>query len=339
VWGVATTHYYNLKLFASNRADIRNGSMQFDTKKLQPLFQLEIGKPGSSFALEIARKTGLPQATIERAEQIIGKELTGLETLMKTVAEEKQQLAKNQREISEKERKLTEERDRYQKLNSELEATKKEIIDRAKTEASTLLKETNREIEKTIRHIRENKAEKKETRKVRQGLEELADKVQPQTIKVNLPPQLLKEGDKVRLIGQEVTGTLVAIKGKQADVEFGSARTTVKLNQLVRSDLIEPTSVSKARSLGVDVMRKQSSFVSTLDLRGKRAEEVVPELDRFLDDAILLSQGELKILHGKGEGVLRKIVRERLKTVKQVASFADEHVERGGAGITVVVLK
>ena len=339
VWGVATTHYYNLKLFASNRSDIRNGSMQFDTKKLQPLFQLEIGKPGSSFALEIARKTGLPQATIERAEQIIGKELTGLETLMKTVAEEKQQLAKNQREISEKEGKLAEERDRYQKLNSELEGKKKEIIDRAKTEASTLLKETNREIEKTIRHIRENKAEKKETRKVRQGLEQLADKVQPQTVKVNLPPQLLKEGDKVRLIGQEVTGTLVTIKGKQADVEFGSARTTVKLNQLVRSDLIEPISVSKARSLGVDVMRKQSSFVSTLDLRGKRAEEVVSELDRFLDDAILLSQGELKILHGKGEGVLRKIVRERLKTVKQVASFADEHVERGGAGITVVVLK
>jgi len=136
-----------------------------------------------------------------------------------------------------------------------------------------LLKETNREIEKTIRHIRENKAEKKETRKVRQGLEELADKVQPQTVKVNLPPQLLKEGDKVRLIGQEVTGTLVSIKGKQADVEFGSARTTVKLNQLVRSDLIEPTSVSKARSMGVDVMRKQSSFVSTLDLRGKRAKK------------------------------------------------------------------
>ncbi len=339
VWGVATTHYYNLKLFASNRTDIRNGSMQFDTKKLQPLFQLEIGKPGSSFALEIARKTGLPQATIERAEQIIGKELTGLETLMKTVAEEKQLLQRSQREFSEKERKLTDERNHYQKLNSELEAKKKEIIDRAKSEASTLLKETNREIEKTIRHIRENKAEKKETRKVRQGLEQLADKVQPQVVKTNLPPPLLKEGDKVRLIGQEVTGTLVGIKGKLADVEFGSARTTVKLNQLVRSDLIEPTSVSKARSMGVDVMRKQSSFVSTLDLRGKRAEEVVAELDRFLDDAILLSQGELKILHGKGEGVLRKIVRERLKKVKEVASFADDHADRGGAGITVVVLK
>ena len=339
VWGVATTHYYNLKLFASNRSDIRNASMQFDTKKLQPLFQLEIGKPGSSFALEIARKTGLPEATIARAEQIIGKELTGLETLMKTVAEEKLQLQKSQRELAEKEGRLSQERDRYQKLNAELEAKRKDIIDRAKTEASTLLKETNREIEKTIRHIRENKAEKKETRKVRQGLEQLAGKVQPQTVKVNLPLPLLKEGDKVRLIGQEVTGTLVTIKGKHADVEFGSARTTVKLNQLVRSDLIEPTSVSKARSLGVDVMRKQSSFVSTLDLRGKRAEEVASELDRFLDDAILLSQGELRILHGKGEGVLRKMVRERLKTVKEVASFADEHVERGGAGITVVVLK
>jgi len=338
-WGVATTHYYNLKLFASNRADIRNGSMQFDTQKLQPLFHLEIGKPGSSFALEIAQKTGLPKATLERAEEIIGKELTGLETLMKTVAEEKQALQRSQREFAEKERKLNEERSRYQKLNAELDGKKKEIIDRAKTEASTLLKETNREIEKTIRHIRENKAEKKETRKVRQGLEELAGKVQPQQTKPNLPPQLLKEGDKVRLTGQEVTGTLVSIKGKQAVVEFGSVRSTVRLIQLVRSNLVEPASVSKARSLGVDVMRKQSSFVSTLDLRGKRAEEVVPELDRFLDDAILLSQGELKILHGKGEGVLRKIVRERLKAVKQVASFADEHVDRVGAGITVVVLK
>ncbi len=337
-WGVATTHYYNLKLFSSNRTDIRNASMQFDTKRLQPLFHLEIGKPGSSFALEIARKTGLPSETLEKAEQIIGKELTGLETLMKTVAEEKQMLIKRQRELAEKEKRAADERDRYQKLNSELESKKKEIVDRAKAEASTILKETNREIEKTIRHIRENKAEKKETRKVRQGLEELADKVKP-VLKKEISTEKVKEGDKVRLIGQEVTGTLVTIKGDQAVVEFGSLRSTVKLNQLVRSDLVEASFVRKVRSMGVDVMRKQSTFDSTLDLRGKRAEEVVPELERFLDDAILLSQGELKILHGKGEGVLRKIVREYLKKVKQVASFADEHVERGGDGITVVVLK
>lgn len=338
-WGVATTHYYNLKLFASNRTDIRNASMQFDTKKLQPLFQLEIGKPGSSFALEIARKTGLPADTIEHAEQIIGKELTGLETLMKTVAEEKQVLIKRQRELTEKERRAQSERDHYQRLNLELESKKKEIVDRAKAEASTLLKETNREIEKTIRHIKENKAEKKETRKVRQGLEELASKVQQPIKKDSLSVGEVKEGDKVRLVGQEVTGTLVSIKGNQAIVEFGSVRSTVKLNQLIRSDLVEPSFIRKARSMGLDVMQRQSSFDSTLDLRGKRAEEVVPELERFLDDAILLSQGQLRILHGKGEGVLRKIVREYLKKVKQVASFADEHVERGGDGITVVVLK
>ena len=337
-WGVATTHYYNLKLFASNRTDIRNASMQFDTKKLQPLFQLEIGKPGSSFALEIARKTGLPNETLEKAEQIIGKELTGLETLMKTVAEEKQLLIKRQRELTEKENRTASERDRYQKLNTELEGKKKEIVDRAKEEASSLLKETNREIEKTIRHIRENKAEKKETRKVRQGLEQLADKVKP-VLKKEISNEKVKEGDKVHLIGQEVTGNLVSIKGNQAVVEFGSVRSTVKLNQLVRSDLFEPSFVKKARAMGLDVMKKQSTFDPTLDLRGKRAEEVASELERFLDDAILLSQGELKILHGKGEGVLRKIVREHLKKVRQVASFADEHVERGGDGITVVVLK
>lgn len=337
-WGIATTHYYNLKLFASNRVDIRNASMQFDTRKLQPLFQMEIGKPGSSFALEIARKTGLPNETLEQAEQIIGRELTGLETLMKTVAEEKQTLIKRQRELTEKENRAASEKERYQKLNAELESKKKEIVDRAKLEASSLLKETNREIEKTIRHIRENKAEKKETRKVRQGLEELADKVKP-VIKKEISTEKVREGDKVRLIGQEVTGTLMSIKGNQAIVEFGSVRSTVKLNQLVRSDLVEASFVKKARAIGLDVMKKQSTFDPTLDLRGKRAEEVVPELERFLDDAILLSQGELRILHGKGEGVLRKIVREHLKKVRQVASFADEHVERGGAGITVVVLK
>ncbi|MBS1680444.1 MAG: Smr/MutS family protein [Bacteroidetes bacterium] len=338
VWGVATTHYYNLKLFASNRTDIRNASMQFDSKKMQPLFMLEIGKPGSSFALEIARKTGLPNETISTAEEIIGKELTGLERLMKTVAEEKQALANRSRELTDRERKTAEEHDRYKRLNSELESKKKEIVDRAKTEAASLLKETNREIEKTIRHIRANQAEKKETLKVRQGLKQLTDKVKPE-IKKELTTGDVKEGDKVRMVGQDVTGNLVSIKGNNAVVEFGSIRSTVKINQLVRSDLAEPSSVRKAKSLGLDVVSKQSSFVATLDLRGKRADEVIPELDRFLDDAILLSQSELKIIHGKGEGVLRKIVREHLRKVKQVASLADEHADRGGDGITIVILK
>jgi DNA mismatch repair protein MutS2 len=340
VWGVATTHYYNLKLFASNHFGIRNGAMQFDTKKLEPLFKLEIGKPGSSFALEIARKTGLPIITMQRAERIIGKELTGLENLMKSVAEEKQQLEKRKREIEQRETKLKETLAHYQSLTSELEGKKKEIINKAKEEASLLLKQTNREIEKTIRHIRENKAEKKETRKVRQGLQSLVSKVETPVKEEERKSEKIVEGDKVRLIGQEVTGTVLSIKEDSAIVQFGDLRSNMKLNKLVRSDRVEanPT-VTNVRSLGLDVMRKQSSFVNTLDVRGKRVEELIPILDQFIDDAILLGHSELKILHGKGEGVLRKVVRDHLKKVKQVVSVADEHVERGGDGITVIVLK
>jgi len=341
VWGVATTHYYNLKLFAEKRVGVRNGSMRFDTKQLEPLFTLEIGKPGSSFALEIARKSKLPEVVLKRAEQLIGGELIGLETLMKSVAEEKQQLEKKQRDFQFNEQKLTQELHRYQALSNELESEKKEILNKAKTEAAYLLKETNREIEKTIRHIQENKAEKKETRKVRAGLNELATKVQPENKALKLTADVtLRVGDRVRMIGQEVTGTLLSIKGNTTVVQFGNLQSHLKLSQLVRSDLVDANqSAKRARSFGINVLEKQSFFESTLDVRGKRVEEVGAILDQFLDDAILLGQGELKILHGKGEGVLRKVIREQLKKTKKVASFKDEHIDRGGDGITVVVLK
>ncbi len=339
-WGVATTHYYNLKLFAENHAGIRNGAMLFDTQKLEPLFRLEIGHPGSSFALEIARKTGLSRETIETAEAVIGRELTGLESLMKSVAEEKQTLIRKESELKQKEKLLAGELAKYQKLSSELESRKKEIINTAKTEASFLLKETNREIEKTIRHILENKAEKKETRKARQNLKAHTEKVLLPNAAPLMTKEKFKEGDKVRIIGQEVTGTVISVKGLSAIVQFGDLRSSLKMEQLVRSDQVVPNTVKgHYRSVGLDLNKKQMSFETTLDIRGKRVDEVIPLLDRFLDDAILLGQGELRILHGKGEGVLRKVVREQLKSVKQIASLRDEHVERGGDGITVVVLK
>jgi DNA mismatch repair protein MutS2 len=341
VWGIATTHYYNLKLFASNEEGIRNGAMLFDSQKLEPLFTLEIGKPGSSFALEIARKTGLPMETIKSAENIIGKDLTGLETLMKTVADEKQQAGKKILELQQKEKKLSEELNKYQQLSSGLESKKREIIDKARAEASSLLKDTNREIEKTIRHIRENKAERKETRKVRGNLQGLVDKIQPIGNPTEIKPEEpLKEGDKVRIRGQEVTGTILSLKGNQAMVQFGELRSTLKTAQLIRSDQVEVDPiVKKARAHGLNILQKQSEFVSTLDIRGKRVEETIQLLDQFIDDALLLGQGEVRILHGKGEGVLRKVVREHLKKIKAVASVKDEHVERGGDGITVIVLK
>lgn len=337
-WGMATTHYHNLKVFAGNTPGILNGAMLFDAARLQPLYVLEVGKPGSSFALEIAQKIGFPDSLIHHAEEIIGREIAGLEKLMKKVEEDHQELQRRTRQLTLREQELATLQSRFQKLTDELEARKKEIIERAKSEASNLLKETNREIEKTIRHIKENKAEKKETKKVRETLKELTQQVAP--TQPQAEPAELKVGDKVRIRGQDVTGTLLETNGKQTVVRFGELRTVVKVAQLVRSYQIqEDPVIKKARSLGLDIRQKQAAFSTTLDVRGKRVEEVIPQVTQFLDDAILLAHGELRILHGKGEGVLRQVIRDVLKKNKQVASFADEHVERGGAGITVVVLK
>ena len=171
-------------------------------------------------------------------------------------------------------------------------------------------------------------------------MQTLVSKVQPAPNEPVNKKEIIVVGDKVRLIGQEVSGTVLSIKEDNAVVQFGDLRSNVKLKKLVRSDLAEvnPTT-TRARSMGVDMMSKQSSFNTTLDVRGKRVEEIISVLDQFIDDAILLGQSQLKILHGKGEGVLRKVIREHLKKTKQVVSLADDHVERGGAGITVVVLK
>lgn len=340
VWGVATTHYYNLKLYADSHDGIRNASMQFDSKKLEPLFVLEIGKPGSSFALEIAKKTGLSKNIIEDAEQIIGKDLTGLENLIKKVNEEKLGLAQREAQVRANEVRYKELLNKYEQLSEELESRKKEIINKAKEEASLLLKQTNKEIEKTIRHIKENRAEQKETRKVRKNLEGLERIVRPSNqLKSTFKPGEFDEGDYVRLMGQDVVGKVITIKDKSAIVQFGDMRSTIGIVKLIKSSAGEAKSKTHVRSHGIDILAKQSAFSTTLDVRGMRVEEIIPVVDQFLDDAVLLGQGSLRILHGKGEGVLRKVVRERLKLNKAVAAFADEHIDRGGDGITTIVLK
>jgi len=340
VWGVATTHYYNLKLFAGQRQGIRNAAMRFDDKNLVPLYILDIGKPGSSFALEIARKTGLPAQTLEEAERLVGKDLAGFETLVRSLEKERQELSEKVKRMERQESDLKQSLNRYQQLSSELETRKKDIINKAKEDASQLLRDTNREIEKTIRHIRENKAEKKETIKVRRNLEGLSEKVKTEQKKEVKAPVELKEGDRVRIIGQDGSGKILSIQGKNATVQFGELKSITKLERLEKiTAAVEKEISNRLRSVGINVHEKRASFNSTLDIRGRRVDEVMPLLDQFMDTAILLGQADLRILHGKGEGVLRKIVREQLKRYKEVASATDEHVERGGDGITVVVLK
>ncbi|HAC26053.1 MAG TPA: endonuclease MutS2, partial [Cytophagales bacterium] len=334
-WGIATTHYYNLKLFAERTAGIRNAAMQFDADKLEPLFQLVTGKPGSSFALEIARKTGLPEETLREAEEIIGVELTGLETLLRKVEGEKLDVERLQGELASLRAQAQQQRDRYQRMSDELAAREKEIINRAKAEAAELLAKTNREIEKTIRHIRENKAEKKETKKVRQGLQQLSEKVVVKSQPASGPVGPIKVGEAVRLRGQEVTGRVLSISGDAAEVQFGDLRSSVKLNRLVKS-AEAPTAQPAASPGALNLVQKRMGFTPVLDIRGQRAEEVMTVLDQFLDDAIMFGQHELRIIHGKGEGVLRSIVRDRLKRVKEVVAVNDEHADRGGAGVTLV---
>jgi DNA mismatch repair protein MutS2 len=341
VWGVATTHYYNLKLFADQRQGIRNAAMRFDSDQLRPLYILDIGKPGSSFALEIAEKTGLPKETLAEAEKLVGKDLAGFETLVRNLEKERQQLGDKIQRLEREETELKRSLAKYETLSTDLESRKKEIIAKAKEEAAGLLRETNREIEKTIRHIRENKAERKETLKVRQNLKALTQRVGTKKGERQEKPQTpIREGDRVRIIGQEGSGTVVALKDKTASVQFGEFKSLIHINKLEKIGSAEKEiTTARPRSSGINLYEKQAHFNPLLDVRGKRVEEVVPLLEQFLDTALLLGHGELKIIHGKGEGVLRKVIREALGRVQQVATFHDEHVERGGDGITIVVLK
>jgi DNA mismatch repair protein MutS2 len=340
VWGIATTHYYNLKLFAGQHEGIRNAAMRFDDKNLVPLYILDIGKPGSSFALEIARKTGLPQHTILEAEKLVGKDLAGFETMVRSLEKERQELSEKIRRLEQQDAVMKQSLAKYQTLYADLETKKKDIIVKAKEDAATLLRETNREIEKTIRHIKENKAEKKETLKVRKNLETLTSKVSEGTRKKGKFTQLLKEGDRVRIMGQEGNGVILNIQGKNAIVQFGLMKSVIKLEKLeIATGPVDKEMVSRLRSVGINVHEKRTNFNSMLDIRGKRVDEVISILDQFLDTAILLGQAEIKILHGKGEGVLRKVVRDHLKGFKAVAGVKDEHIEQGGDGITVVILK
>ena len=336
-WGVVTTHYYNLKSLAANTKGIRNAAMLFDTRKLEPLFQLEIGKPGSSFAMELARKSNLPASTITKAGKLIGEGLTGLETLMKKVMEDKQTVEQEKRELLSNVQKLNMDKEKYEKLIEEVESKKKDIVSKARMEASLLLQNTNREIEKTIRHIKENKAEKKETKKVREKLKGLTQQVKPEDSDKQKAKEKFVAGDYVRLPGQELSGTILAIQGNKAIVQFGLIKSTVELSNLLKGKASENTRIF--RSSGININEKRAGFNSTIDLRGKRGEEAIGLVDNFLDEAILLSAGEIRILHGKGEGILRKMIRDHLKRNKFVASISDEQVERGGDGISVVVLK
>ncbi|MBN8822387.1 MULTISPECIES: endonuclease MutS2 [unclassified Spirosoma] len=354
-YGVINTHYTNLKVMADKTPGLVNGAMRFDGEHLEPLYQLEIGRPGSSFAFEIAQKIGLPKGVIDRAKEKLGTQQVNFEKLLKELDIEKRVFSEKNLEISINQRKLAQQLAEYTALKTRLDNEQKKIVNEAKQKAKTLVQEANQRIENTIREIKENKAERTATKQVRQELERFEQKeLKPEPILVELPKPLEDEFEKdngaiavgsyVRISGQNAIGEVISLRGKDAEIRIGDLKSTVKLNRLEkvsRKTFKDATEVrdDRPRSQGVDMNEKMQNFSFNLDIRGKRGEEALGEVDRFFDDALMLGYPELRIVHGKGDGILRTLVRNHLRGYKQVARMEDEHADRGGAGVTIVKMK
>lgn len=348
-YAVITTHYANLKEFAEHTPGIINGAMRFDVEKLEPLYILETGKPGSSFALEIARKIGLPKQLLERVRARVGTDQVQFEKMLLELEREKKKYQDQMDKIANKEAQAQKIMGEYSELKVYLEENRKKIINDAKSEARSLLKDANQKIENTIRTIRESKAEKEVTKEIRQDLEifkqelvseEVEDR--PSIIKVETGE--IKVGDLVRVKDQSAIGEVVSLKGKDAEISIGELKSNIKLKRLEK---ISRKEFKKQKadfevsppSRGYNITQKMVDFSLNLDIRGKRVEEVIPMVENYMDQASMLGIPEVKIIHGKGEGILKEVVRNHLKSFSNIQSAKDEHADRGGAGVTVVVMK
>ncbi len=342
-YGAITTHYGNLKKMADHQKGIVNAAMKFDVKKLEPLYELEIGKPGSSFALEIAGKIGLEKDLLKRAQKKAGISHVQFDRMLSELENEKNQLKKDKEAVESKNKRLTDAIKDYEDLKGYLEKQKQKVLKEAKDEAARLIRNSNKQIESTIKSIQEAKADKKKTQQAREQLkkqEETLAEVKKQAAKPAVAEEI-KVGDKVRIASSGAAGEVAAIKGKQAELIIGGLTSRVKLADLekISSKEYKKSAEDRVKQIaGIDLNRKMADFSATLDIRGVRAEEAFIKVENYMDEAVLLGYTEVKILHGKGHGVLRDLVRTILKENPKVLSAKDEHVERGGAGITVVTL-
>lgn len=335
--GIVTTHYQNLKKVGDEINGLVNGAMKYDQEALQPLFELEVGKPGSSFAFEIASKIGLPEEIINRSKKNLGKSHVDYDQLLNQLEKEKGKYDKLTRKLETQHADLAKSRKDYEALREMVEGDRKRIIREAKQEAKRVLDNANREVEKVIRDIKESNAEKTKTQQIRQGLERkkehLAQAIEPKK-------NDLKVGDTVTVIGQETSGVVQKIKGKQVEVNFGAIKSIVSADKLQKTKNTEQVSYrKKVKKLGIDVTQKMANFSHELSIRGMRAEEALVKVESFLDEALLVGVDEVRVVHGKGHGILREIVRNISKEHPSVATAEDEHADRGGAGISVIRLK
>ncbi|KXB38500.1 MutS2 family protein [Bacteroidales bacterium KA00344] len=413
-WAVITTHYQNLKHFADNHDGVVNGAMLYDRHEMKPLFQLSIGRPGSSFAIEIARKIGLPEEVIAEASELVGTDYIQSDKYLQDIVRDKRYWEQKRRLVHQQEKELNKHIERYEAGITDVDTLRKKILADAKREAEDLLKESNKQIENVIREIRESQAEKEETRRVRAELDEFkknveqdewgkgkkwqsgilsdddfkkkvaeiqARKKRKEERRKNKEKDLKKAadalreaaskptdtskkheltiGDEVRIKGLSSTGIIDTLEGNVATVVLGGMKTKVaksrlrlaasgSVNERTTEQAATPTKMdelkAKLQSYNVSHMTQNTiddhkkGFQQDLDVRGMRGDEAVQAVQYFIDDAILMSVSRVRILHGKGNGILRQLIRQYLSSEPNVIHYADEHVQFGGAGITVVDL-
>ena len=393
-FGIITTHYQNLKHMAEDTPGLVNGAMLYDRHRMEALFQLQIGNPGSSFAVEIARKTGIPEDVIADATELVGQEYVNADKYLLDITRDKRYWEGKRQTIHERERQMEQTIQRYEQEIAELQGRRKDIIRQAREQAEEIVQRSNAMVERTIREIREAQAEKERTRQVRQELEDFRQQLEEeerrgqdedierkmkqieerrrrkeerkkkqaaeggQQTAVGQPetnaPKPLQAGDSVRLKGQSAVGQIVEIDGRRATVTFGMMRTIADLGRLERctpatsgkeedtlrlKDKVQQTSLKDSLKDGSGYMRERHlNFRQDIDVRGMRGDEALQAVTYFIDDALLVGAAKVRILHGTGSGILRELIRQYLRTVPAVRSAHDEHVQFGGAGITVVEL-
>ena len=382
-YGVITTHYANIKYFASRNDGVANGAMAFDVRNIQPLFSLEMGKPGSSFAIEVARKIGLPEDIVRKAMEKAGEDHINLEKQLREIARDKRYWAEKRDRIRMTDRKVEQLEQTYSDRLKGIKDERREILDRARREAEEMVAEARRTIENTIRTIRESQAEKEITRLARRELETFVESVdeaanggmtsderieremerlarrrerrekraEEREQAGGVVPQRVEEpvvrkievGSKVKLEGQEIPGIVKMIKGKKAQVAFGEMLIMVdmaRLKAVSSTEYREATRPTTARTVvSVDIRERKLNFRDNIDVRGMRASEALEAVEDLVDDALMVGVSTVTILHGKGTGALKEEIRRYLRTVKDIASIADDHADRGGSGITIVTFK
>ena len=387
-FAIITTHYQNLKHFADDHKGVANGAMLYDRHEMQPLFQLSIGQPGSSFAIEIARKIGISEEVIGDASEIVGSDYIQSDKYLQDIVRDKRYWESKRQTIHQREKDIERTISRYETDLTDIEKSRKAILRQAKEEAEELLREANRKIENTIREIREAQAEKEKTKLIREELEAFKesvseiDRLNDEKIEKKMQQILARRerkekrkkekekeqgkttvaeklftaekssntskiavGNAVRIKGLQSIGKVESISGKTAVVIFGDMRTKMAVERLELAESVKKSkmeqqkenlsaySISRQTRETIDAHRK--NFRQEIDVRGMRGDEALNAVMHFIDDAILTDMSQVRILHGKGDGILRQLIRQYLSTVPNVKHFADEHVQFGGAGITV----